>query len=57
MFVYILLTRVSGIPMLEKLADERWGAEASYQRYKAATPILFANPLTLLTSAVGSKSA
>jgi steroid 5-alpha reductase family enzyme len=40
-FVYVLLTRVSGIPMLEKAADERWNAEASYQKYKATTPILF----------------
>jgi steroid 5-alpha reductase family enzyme len=39
-FVYLLLTRVSGIPMLEARADERWGDEPGYQAYKARTPVL-----------------
>lgn len=39
-FVFLLLTRISGIPLLEKKADERWGEGAEYQRYKAATPVL-----------------
>lgn len=40
-FVYLLLTRVSGIPLLEKKADSRWGGQAEYEAYKAATPVLF----------------
>lgn len=40
LFVILLLTRVSGVPMLEKRADERWGDRADYQAYKAATPVL-----------------
>jgi steroid 5-alpha reductase family enzyme len=40
----LLLTKVSGIPMLEKSADAKWGTDPSYQRYKAATPVLFPVP-------------
>ena len=44
LFVYLLLTRVSGIPMLESSADERWGDDPAYQAYKARTPVLFPRP-------------
>ncbi len=40
-FVYILLTRMSGINMLEKIADERYGHLNEYIEYKKNTPILF----------------
>ncbi|MEP5568012.1 MAG: DUF1295 domain-containing protein [Halioglobus sp.] len=40
-FVYLLLTRVSGVPLLEKKADEKWGGQAAYEEYKANTPVLF----------------
>jgi steroid 5-alpha reductase family enzyme len=43
-FVTILLTRISGIPMLESRADRRWGGEAEYEAYKRATPILVPRP-------------
>lgn len=43
-FVTILLTKVSGIPMLEKKADERWGDEEAYQRYEESTPVLIPRP-------------
>lgn len=39
-FVVLLLTRVSGIPLLEKRADARWGDEPAYQEYKKRTPVL-----------------
>ena len=39
-FVYILLTRMSGINMLEKIADERYGHLDEYLEYKEKTPIL-----------------
>lgn len=39
-FVVLLLTKVSGIPMLEKRADDRWGSEPAYQEYKKRTPVL-----------------
>ncbi len=43
-FVYLLLTRISGVPMLEKGADKRWGGEPAYEAYKAATPEFFPRP-------------
>jgi len=43
-FVTVLLTRVSGIPMLEARADERWGDEPEYQEYRRNTPILIPRP-------------
>ena len=43
-FVAILLTRISGIPMLEDKADERWGGQDDYEAYKRATPVLVLKP-------------
>lgn len=40
LFVVLLLTRVSGIPLLEKRADERWGGRADYRAYRDRTPVL-----------------
>lgn len=39
-FVALLLTRVSGIPLLEKKADKKWGGQADYEAYKKNTPVL-----------------
>jgi steroid 5-alpha reductase family enzyme len=43
-FVTLLLTRVSGIPMLEKRADEKWGDREDYQAYKENTSVLIPLP-------------
>jgi len=43
-FVVLLLTRVSGIPMLEARADKRWGDEEEYQQYTNRTPVLIPRP-------------
>jgi len=43
-FVILLLTRVSGVPMLEKRADEEWGDQEDYQAYKERTPVLIPRP-------------
>jgi steroid 5-alpha reductase family enzyme len=43
-FVYFLLTRVSGVPMLEASADERWGGQDDYEAYKQNTPVLVMKP-------------
>lgn len=40
LFVTVLLTRVSGIPLLEKKADTKWGGQKDYEEYKKNTPIL-----------------
>ena len=44
LFVATLLLGVSGVPMLERRADARWGAQSDYQRYKATTPVLVPRP-------------
>ena len=41
LFVYVLLTKISGIPMLEKSSDNKWGLDDDYIKYKKTTPILF----------------
>ena len=43
-FVIVLLTRVSGIPMLEARAKKRWGDEQSFQTYTSNTPVLIPRP-------------
>lgn len=40
LLVTLLLTRISGIPLLEAAADKKWGGQADYERYKSATPVL-----------------
>ncbi|MBM45314.1 MAG: hypothetical protein CL458_03565 [Acidimicrobiaceae bacterium] len=39
-FVWTLLMKVSGVPMLEAKADHRWRDDASYAEYKKSTPLL-----------------
>lgn len=39
-FVTFLLTRVSGVPLLEKKADKKWGGQEDYETYKKNTPVL-----------------
>jgi len=43
-FVFALLTRVSGIPLLEKRADETWGGQEDYETYKSRTSVLVPLP-------------
>jgi steroid 5-alpha reductase family enzyme len=43
-FVALLLTRISGVPMLEKRADEKWGGQEDYEAYKLRTPVLIPRP-------------
>ena len=42
-FVYFLLTKASGIPILEESANKKWGNDEDYINYKNETPILFPN--------------
>ncbi len=41
LFVTLLLTRVSGIPLLEASAKERWGNDPAYIAHVARTPVLW----------------
>jgi len=43
-FVFVLLTKISGLPMLEDAADERWGGQDDYEAYKQNTPVLVMKP-------------
>ncbi|WP_439107448.1 DUF1295 domain-containing protein [Congregibacter sp.] len=43
-FVYLLLTRISGVPMLDAHAIKKWGQDEDYQAYRQATPVLFPRP-------------
>jgi len=44
LFVFVLLTRISGIPLLESRAKKRWGDDPEYRAYKARTPVLIPRP-------------
>jgi steroid 5-alpha reductase family enzyme len=44
LWVILQLTVISGIPMLEKKADKKWGGQVDYEAYKANTPVLIPRP-------------
>lgn len=41
LFVFVLLTRISGIPLLEARARRRWGSDPAFLAYLEQTPRLF----------------
>ena len=43
-FVTLLLTRLSGIPILEARAEKRWGKDETYQTYTRTTSVLIPRP-------------
>ncbi|MEO0493325.1 MAG: DUF1295 domain-containing protein [Actinomycetota bacterium] len=43
-FVFVLLNFVSGVPMLERRSDKKWGGQGDYEAYKAKTPVLVLRP-------------
>ena len=44
LFVFVLLTRISGVPLLERRGLKRWGDDPEYQAYVANTPVLVMRP-------------
>jgi len=40
LFVFILLTKISGLPFLEDKAEKKWGNDKNYIEYKNKTPVL-----------------
>ncbi len=44
-FITLLLLFVSGIPLLEKSADRKWGTDPAYVRYKKTTSLLVPLPV------------
>lgn len=53
LFIVLLLATVSGIPVLEKQADERWGHLSEYQAYKARTSLLLLLPTKKMAKHAG----
>jgi steroid 5-alpha reductase family enzyme len=53
LFVILLLTRVSGVPLLEKRADEKWGGQEDYEAYKKRTPVLIPRPPAITSKGGG----
>ena len=45
-FSTLLLLKVSGVPMVERAGEKKWGGEPEYQAYMANTPCVvpFFNP-------------
>ena len=41
LFVYLLLNKISGVNLLEEIANNRWGNNSNYQKYKIKTPVFF----------------
>jgi steroid 5-alpha reductase family enzyme len=39
-FIYFLLTRISGVNLLEERANDKWGGQKDYKEYKYKTPVL-----------------
>ncbi|MGB0757359.1 MAG: DUF1295 domain-containing protein [Patescibacteria group bacterium] len=44
LYIACLIIFVSGIPLLEKAADKRWGSDQNYQQYKKRTSVLIPLP-------------
>jgi steroid 5-alpha reductase family enzyme len=56
-FVYFLLNYISGVPLLERRADAKWGAEPAYQAYKQETWVFFLLPTRRTSASAPSQSA
>ena len=39
-FIYLLLTRISGVPILDRRGLEKWGDQPEYRKYRENTPAL-----------------
>jgi steroid 5-alpha reductase family enzyme len=44
LFVALLVTKVSGVPLLEAAADKKWGGSPIYEQYKIQTNVLIPWP-------------
>lgn len=52
-FVALLLTQISGVPILEKRADEKWGGQEDYEAYKERTAVLIPWPPRVGSKTIG----
>jgi len=44
LFVAFLLSKGSGVPLLEERADAKWGGDPAYEAYKERVPVLIPRP-------------
>ncbi|MGY6550330.1 MAG: DUF1295 domain-containing protein [Erythrobacter sp.] len=44
LFVALLLTKISGINLLDAIGEKRWGDDPEYRRYRQNTPVLLPRP-------------
>ena len=44
LLIWLQLTRISGVPLLDAAARRRWGDDPDYQRYRERTPMLVPRP-------------
>lgn len=44
LYIIALLLFVSGVPLLEKYADKKWGKDAAFNKYKKEVPVLIPTP-------------
>ncbi|MEM9034979.1 MAG: DUF1295 domain-containing protein [Actinomycetota bacterium] len=51
LFVILLLTRISGVPLLTRRAKKKWGDDPDFQEYFRSTPMLIPRPPRRRTSA------
>ena len=47
LYIVSLLLFVSGVPLLEKSADKKWGKQEAYQQYKKEVPVLLPTPRSI----------
>ena len=50
LYIICLLLFVSGVPLLEKSANKRWGTIAAYKTYKKRVPVLVPTPRSIKAS-------
>lgn len=47
LYIIGLLMFVSGVPLLEKYADKKWGDQKAFQQYRAEVPLLIPTPRSI----------
>jgi len=54
LFVFLVLRYMSGIPIQDRQAQQRWANDPQYAAYRAATPLLLPRPSRVLAALAGS---
>lgn len=47
LYIIALLLFVSGVPLLEKYADKKWGSQDAFKTYKKEVPLLIPTPRSI----------